>query len=114
MTLPIPFYIYGTIRDGKRDTIDGASVSVDTESTSTDSNGNYQLNIQDVATDGGVVTVNASSSGRNSRGSFTLDIGDVSKRVNIVIHTLDVKVIKSNRRFHVMKSDKSFKINYNL
>ena len=114
MPIPIPFFVYGNIYDGNRAVISGATVSVSTEETDTNSDGAYQLNIQDVATDGASVTVYASYTGRNARKSFTLDVGDVAKNIDIIIPTLDVNVIKSDKSFYVLKSDKSFSINYDL
>jgi len=84
MTLLVPYFVYGTI------TVDSvaqasATVAVSTENTTTDANGLYQLNIQDVATDGASVTVTATYDGDSADDSFTLDISDNFKLMNLDI-----------------------------
>jgi len=84
MTLIVPYYIYGEVKvDGVVQ--ESATVAVSTENTTTNADGLYQLNIQDVATDGASVTVTATYSGDSDEDSFTLDISDPFKEIDFDI-----------------------------
>jgi len=91
MALLVPYYVYGTV------TVDGsnqkdATVAIGAANTTTNTNGLYQLNIQDVATDGASVTVTATYSGDSKQDSFTLDISDPFKEMDLAITTTTISV----------------------
>jgi len=84
MTLLVPYYVYGVVTlDGSPQS--GITVSVSTEETTTDDDGKYQINIQDVATDGQSVTVTATYGEDSDEDSFTLDVSDLFKELDLSI-----------------------------
>ena len=87
MTIPIPYFVYGTTKDSNGDPVD---VTVEAKGNSeaswastTSSTGQYMLNIQDNASDGDTVTVKATYLGEEVSDSFTLTLGDLPKEINL-------------------------------
>lgn len=85
MALAIPFITYGTITNKNGGTVAGATVFDSTATTTTNSVGKYQLNIQDVATDGEITTITATYDGVSRSVSFTVDLDDIGKIINFMI-----------------------------
>ena len=112
MPLPIPFFVYGIVKNNRGRILYGASVSVDTHSTGVNNSGQFQINLQDLCDDEDTVTLIGSYRGKTSSISFQLDLDDISKNIDIIIpvtsfkivssDTNKVKINKSNRRFHII------------
>lgn len=88
MPLLVPYWVYGYVKQVEGgiigDTyVEGATVSVGADSTTTDANGYYQLNIQDVATDGQSSTITATYGVNSDSDSWTVDISDAVKRMDL-------------------------------
>ena len=92
MTLPVPQWVYGTLRD-----VDGqvqASATIKASgstgasadsyaSTTTDANGKYVLNLQNYASYGDTIKVIATYEEYEITDTYTLTLGDLPKLVNL-------------------------------
>lgn len=85
MALAIPFYVYGIVSYGGP--VPNASITCSDEtstvSATTNADGKYELNIQDVATNGDTITITCSYGGNSYSSSFSLNIvTQVSYQIN--------------------------------
>ena len=92
MGVIVPVYTYGIIRDYGGNPQAGATVNISGSTgaaadsyatTTTDSNGKYQLNIQDYVNDGDTVKVIASYESDTTNTTYTLTLGDLPEEVNL-------------------------------
>ena len=93
MTLPVPYPVYGVITDGgspvnnalvhAQDTTTGGTIAT----TTTNANGEYQINLENIANDGNNITVWSSYDGKNKNYSFTLNIANKAERVNLALES---------------------------
>ena len=104
MSLPIPYIVYGTITDISSNPLESAEVRVSGSSSesytsdTTDSSGQYSVNIQNYATDGDTVTVTAIYNGKSGTNSFSLTLGELPSKeldVSFDIRDLSFKVLKT-------------------
>lgn len=113
MTLPIPFWIYGRVLSV--DSIGQANATVNAKgdshgsyaSTTTQSDGRYQLNIQDNSSDGDTVEVIATIGIYSDSSTFTLTLGNLPEEVNLQFTETDVA---KTRVYNI--PNRAFKINY--
>jgi len=98
MTLPVPYIIYGTITDILSNSLESAEVRVSGSSSesytsdTTDSSGQYSVNIQNYATDGDTVTVTAIYNGKSGTNSFSLTLGELpSKELDVSFDIRDLR-----------------------
>ena len=92
LSLSMPYPVYGEIIDSNGDPVVGATVYA-TDSTDpqgngtcvTNASGQYQINLQTVATDGSTIRVWCSDGGEFKDTTFTLDIGDSAERIDLAL-----------------------------
>ena len=86
MTLPIPFPIYGYIKDSNGDIIPNLSFEISGTSIVTvqsDASGKYLYNIQDIATEGNSITLSASYLGEHISVSWIVSLTPPAKNIDI-------------------------------
>ena len=89
MSLSIPYFIYGHLKNNKGIPVDEKEIRISDEddyqgyvSVITDENGYFQINIQDISSDGDLLDFKIDGI---SRSQFNLDIGELFKHIDIVI-----------------------------
>ena len=92
MSVIVPVWTYGQIRDYGGNPQAGATVNASGstgaaadsyQSATTDSNGNYQMNIQDYVNDGDTVKVIATYAGLSNSDTYSLTLGDLPEQINL-------------------------------
>ena len=88
MTLPIPFPIYGQTKDSNEDILPNLPVKISGTSEVTvtsDSNGKYLHNIQNIATEGQDLHVRASYLGEHADITWNVSLVPPSKRIDVIL-----------------------------
>jgi len=88
MTLPIPFPIYGETKDSNEDILPNLPVKISgiSEVTVTsDGNGKYLYNIQNIATEGQDLHVRASYLGEHTDITWNVSLTPPSKRIDVIL-----------------------------
>jgi len=125
MTLPVGSWVYGYIYQNNGVTGQvGATVNIvdqtngqGTATTTTITDGFYQINIQNYVDDGDTIQVSAIYGGETNSDTFTLNIVDAAKSMNLTLETTaratfgfmviptvhPIKIIKSTNKIWVSK-----------
>jgi len=97
MTLAFPFPVFGVVKTSGDNTIDGATVNIvdttnnqGTATGTSNSSGEYFINIQDYSTDGDTIKVSCSHAGEYKEETFVLDISGPAKRVDLTLEIIRV------------------------
>jgi len=88
MTLPIPFPIYGETRDSNGDILSNLPIKISgiTEvEVSSDNNGKYLYNIQNIATEGQDLRIRASYLGEHIDITWSISLTPPSKRIDVTL-----------------------------
>jgi len=88
MTLPIPYPIYGQTKDSNEDILPNLPVKISGTSEVTvtsDSNGKYLHNIQNIATEGQDLHVRASYLGEHTDITWNVSLVPPSKRIDVIL-----------------------------
>ncbi len=92
MTVVVPVFVYGTIKDSDGQNQVGASIKISGNSSVaatgyatdiTDGDGKYQVNVQDYISDGDTVKVIATYEEYSDFDTFSFTIGDLPKLMNL-------------------------------
>jgi len=118
MTLPFPYPLYGFIYDSNHTLVAEASVSVSdisSKNTSTDSEGKYVLDIQDITSIGNTLSISASYLGEKYDLDWTVDVISPGKRLDITLQearTVGSILLNTSRGYnnslYVFNSDSNF------
>ena len=93
MTLPVPYFVYGNVTDSNNSNIESATVyasgnsSATSGATTTNADGNYQINLQDCSSDGDTIKVIATSGAYSKSDTFTLTLGNPPEQIDLQLPT---------------------------